>query len=225
MKRIPVRVDLAGGWLDVPKLARKDAVIVNCSISPLVSKELWPYEQNAGIGGSAAWASLNGKDPITCELELGVGWQDPAVILETGLCVWESGPIPVLICKFNPEPLLGGRMALFYTGYGHLTADLVDKPRDYSLIKEAGRLASLGVRLQSEIILSQAIEANYDAQLKEGMMPLPKIEGAVCKYCGSGFGGYGLYYFKDAKRRDLWVKDNLTAQAIEPYMRMAWEKV
>jgi hypothetical protein len=36
---------------------------------------------------------------VQSELDLGVGWQDPAVIRETGLCVWHSGPAPVLDFK------------------------------------------------------------------------------------------------------------------------------
>ena len=82
---LPLRVDFAGGWLDVPRHSREGEFIVNCSISPLVSLKSWKYEQRAGLGGSAAWAYLNGHDPIKSELDLGVGWQDPAVIKEGGL--------------------------------------------------------------------------------------------------------------------------------------------
>lgn len=32
----PLRVDFAGGWLDVPRLARPDGFIVNCAITPTV---------------------------------------------------------------------------------------------------------------------------------------------------------------------------------------------
>ena len=54
---------------------------------------LWPP------GLSGAWALLNGHDGISAELDLGVGWQDPAVIAETGWCVWRSGPQPELELK------------------------------------------------------------------------------------------------------------------------------
>ncbi|MEY4243233.1 MAG: hypothetical protein RLZZ245_818, partial [Verrucomicrobiota bacterium] len=87
----PLRVDLAGGWLDVPRFSRPGEYIVNCAISPLVSLREWPYEKQAGLGGSGAWALLNGRDGVESEIDLGVGWQDPAVIRETGLCVWRSG--------------------------------------------------------------------------------------------------------------------------------------
>jgi len=33
----PLRVDFAGGWLDVPRFAREGEFVVNCAISPLVS--------------------------------------------------------------------------------------------------------------------------------------------------------------------------------------------
>ena len=88
---VPLRVDFAGGWLDVPRYARKGSYVVNCAITPMVSLCEWPYEKRSGLGGSGAWAMLEGRDPVASELALGVGWQDPAVIAETGLCVWRSG--------------------------------------------------------------------------------------------------------------------------------------
>ena len=50
----PMRVDLAGGWLDVPKHSRTNGFIVNCAISPKVSLTNWSYEKQSGLGGSAA---------------------------------------------------------------------------------------------------------------------------------------------------------------------------
>ena len=87
MAQAPMRVDLAGGWLDVPRLSRPDGYIVNCTISPMVSLYEWPYEKCSGLGGSAAYALLQGKDAISSELNNDVGWQDHVVIMETGLCV------------------------------------------------------------------------------------------------------------------------------------------
>lgn len=72
---LPLRVDFAGGWLDVPKFAVPGAFVVNLAIEPRVSLASWPYERNAGLGGSAAWAMLNGRDGVGAELDLGVGWQ------------------------------------------------------------------------------------------------------------------------------------------------------
>ena len=54
----------------------------------------WNYEKQSGLGGSGAWALLNGENGVDAELDLGVGWQDPAVINEGGLCVWRSGQRP-----------------------------------------------------------------------------------------------------------------------------------
>src|SRR3954469_16961235 len=120
----PLRVDFGGGWLDVPRLARDGAFIVNCAISPTVSLREWPYERNAGLGGAGAWALLNGRDGIGSELDLGVGWQDPAVIAETGLCAWRSGQRPALEIKTSGE-FLHGRMALHWTGSSHDTPGIV----------------------------------------------------------------------------------------------------
>ncbi len=92
---VPLRVDFAGGWLDVPRYARKGSYVVNCAITPMVSLCEWPYEKRSGLGGSGAWAMLEGRDPVASELALGVGWQDPAVIAETG-CAY--GAPAVLRC-------------------------------------------------------------------------------------------------------------------------------
>ena len=81
---VPLRVDFAGGWLDVPNNAREGEYVVNCAISPTVSLQEWEYRQGGGLGGSGAWSVLNGWDPVRSELGLGVGWQDPAVVAETG---------------------------------------------------------------------------------------------------------------------------------------------
>ena len=114
-EKVPLRVDFAGGWLDVPKFAKKGGYIVNCAISPLVSNECWPYELSGGLGGSAAKAILDFRNGVVSELKLGVGWQDPAIIEETGMCVWKSGKTPILESKFNPS-WLRGKMLIFFTG-------------------------------------------------------------------------------------------------------------
>jgi len=198
----PLRVDFAGGWLDVPNYAREGGVIVNCAISPKVSLTDWPYEQKAGLGGSGAWALLNGRDGVEAELDLGVGWQDPAVIRETGLCVWKSGPQPKLDLKRDGS-FLKGKMALFWTDQEHDTPGAVDIERDYDLIFKAGLVAREAVLKESLEQLAQAVAMSYQVQLGEGMEPLPEIEGALArKYCGGGHGGYALYLFASSEDRD-----------------------
>ncbi len=213
----PLRVDFAGGWLDVPRLARPGARIVNCAISPLVSLADWPYEKFSGLGGSGAWALLNGDDGVTSELDLGVGWQDPAVIRETGLCVWQSGPRPHLLLKTDGS-MLAGRMALHWTGGGHKTPDNVGKTRDYDLIERAGALAAEAVHAADLGKLAEAVRLSHQAQLGEGMDPLPGIPGALAtKYCGGGWGGYALILFADTAGRDAGVAHH-GLRAIEPYL-------
>jgi len=209
----PLRVDFGGGWLDVPRFARPGSFIVNCTISPTVSLRAWPYERNAGLGGSAAWAMLNGRDGVTSELGLGVGWQDPAVVSESGLCVWKSGPRPVLEIKHNAD-FLRGRMALYWTGHQHSTPGVVDQARDYEGIARAGALARDGVWQQSLEQLAKGVRASYQVQRGEGMSPLPADPAGEAtsslapyrplawKYCGGGFGGYALYLFPDQSARD-----------------------
>jgi cytidyltransferase-like protein len=215
----PLRVDFAGGWLDVPRYARAGAYVVNCAITPTVSLRAWPYERNAGLGGSGAWALLNGKNGVEAELDLGVGWQDPAVIAETGLCVWRSGAKPDLEIKHDAG-FLRGCLALYWTGLAHDTPGVVGKPRDFAAIEAAGRTARDAVWASSLRGLAEAVRQSYAVQLGEGMQALPgAMEGVLAvKYCGGGFGGYALYLCAGAAARD-----RLCAQTgfrpIEPYVK------
>ncbi len=209
----PLRVDFGGGWLDVPRHAREGAFIVNCAISPQVSLRDWPYEQKAGLGGSAAWAMLNGRNSVQAELDLGVGWQDPAVIRETGICVWKSGERPRLDFK-RDGAFLEGKMGLRWTGQQHDTPGAADLARDYDLIERAGALAREAVLAESLELLADAVMVSYEAQCKEGMAELPEVEGSVArKYCGGGHGGYALYLFPSREARER--ADGILA--IEPW--------
>lgn len=202
----PLRIDFAGGWLDVPRHAREGGYIVNCAISPTVSLRDWSYERQAGLGGSGAWALLNGKDGVSSELDLGVGWQDPAIIREGGLCVWRSGPKPVLEIKTDGT-LLAGRLALYWTGKGHCTPSIADGKRDYDAIFRASLTAREAVWKNDLAQLAEAVRQSYAVQRAESMEALPGDPAASAlpalsdcrplawKYCGGGFGGYAAYLF------------------------------
>jgi cytidyltransferase-like protein len=216
-KDAPLRVDFAGGWLDVPSHARADGFIVNCAIQPKVSLRDWGYERNAGLGGSGAWALLNGNTGVDEELALGVGWQDPAVIRETGLCVWRSGTKPSLEFKSDGS-MIRGLMALLWSGKSHDTPAIASRDRDYNAIAAASRLARDGVLSGNVINLAQGVAASYVAQLAEGMDPLPEASGCLGrKYCGGGFGGYALYLFGTTEQRTGFLAANSSARPIEPY--------
>ena len=218
-KEAPLRVDFAGGWLDVPKFARGGAYVVNCSISPTVSLDKWDYEKRSGLGGSAAWAIINGHSGTLKELELGVGWQDPAVIGETGLCVWRSGKEPVLEIKRNGE-MLKNAMALYWTGLEHDTPNVVDNKRPYDLIAAAGKRAAAAARDNDPAGLAEAVAMSYEAQLAEGMDQLPEINGASAKkYAGGGWGGYALYLFPDGDTRAGALAEHEPLRAIEPWIK------
>lgn len=222
----PMRIDFAGGWLDVPAFARRGAYVVNCAISPTVSLREWNYERNAGLGGSGAWALLNGKNGVDAELDLGVGWQDPAVIAETGLCVWRSGPRPDLEIKHDAG-FLRGRMALYWTGISHDTPSVVGLARDFDAIERAGRTARDAVWATDLEGLADAVRQSYAVQLGEGMQPLVgdpagaagalPVTPLAWKYCGGGFGGYAVYLCRTTADRDA-----LCAMAgfrpVEPYV-------
>jgi hypothetical protein len=210
---VPLRVDFAGGWLDVPKLSRPGSFVVNCSIEPF---EAHP---GGGVGGSARAAVMAGEDPFESESRI-AGWQDAAVITETGLCVWESGETPVLREKHNPD-FLRGRMALLWTGKPHDTASIVDTPRDYALIAQAAFEAKPGLGADLSVYLKTGISLSYKAQIKEGMDALP-FPGLTRKYCGSGWGGYALYLFDSPMDRALWLLNagkDWEVRPIEPYLR------
>ena len=212
----PLRVDFAGGWLDVPRFSRAGEFVVNCAISPLVSLREWPYEKQAGLGGSGAWALLNGRDGIESEIGLGVGWQDPAVIRETGLCVWRSGHRPVLDFKHNGD-FLSGRMAIYWTGTPHDTPGVANLPRDYDRIAHSARIAREGVLHANLARLAEGMALYHQTQLDEGMAPLPRISDSIaCKYCGGGYGGYALYLFDDPAHRDAAVAATPQLRAVEP---------
>jgi len=215
---VPVRVDLAGGWLDVPKLAVGGGFIVNCAITPMLTLTNKAYEAGGGIGGSAAWSLLNGENPIIFELESGVGWQDPAVIQETGLCVWHSGLSPDLAFKTRGR-MLSGRMSLTWTGKPHRTPELVDIKRDYKSIAAASQRAYDAVRNNNLYELCNAVMDTYTQQLNEGMSPLPLYGAQAVKYCGAGHGGYVLRIYPNSLRRREAIEHDKNTFAVEPYIR------
>lgn len=216
---VPLRVDFAGGWLDVPANAIPGEYVVNCSVSPTVSLKEWNYRQGAGMGGSGGWSVLNGWDPVNSELGLGVGWQDPAVIAETGACVWCSGEKPVLDFK-NTGEFLRGRMAIYDTRVKHDTPGLASLKRDFSKIARAGRVARLGVLEQDIDVLAVSVKLSYELQLEEGMAPLPEVGHVLArKYCGGGHGGYALYLYETEAARAAALAESEYLYPIEPYCR------
>jgi len=216
--KVPLRIDLAGGWLDVPRHARKGAFVVNLAIQPLIGLDDSFYQRGAGLGGSAAHAILQGLDPFASEDAMGVGWQDPAVILETGLCVWRSGPRPVLEQKRNPD-FLDGLLALHWTGQTHDTPSNADRPRNYEWIEEAGHEAAVGVSQRSYRRILNSVRMSYWAQRHEFMAELPPSHEALAwKYCGGGWGGYAVYLYPTRELRDA---SGLIR--VEPYMRQPGE--
>ncbi|KAF6248663.1 hypothetical protein COO60DRAFT_1466522 [Scenedesmus sp. NREL 46B-D3] len=180
----------------------------------------WPFEIGGGLGGSAAHALLHGRNPVQSELDLGVGWQDPAVIKETGLCVWHSGASPLLDFKVSGSFLLC-KMALLWTGKPHVTYEKTDLQRDYNLIEQAGSLARQAVLPGQESLqaLAAAVAVSYRMQLQEGMDELPEHGELAKKYCGGGWGGYALYMFGSGEQRDAFVHGVQGTHSIEPYIQ------
>lgn len=216
---VPLRVDFAGGWLDVPDNAIPGEYVVNCSISPTVSLKEWNYRQGAGLGGSGGWSVLNGWDPVRSELGLGVGWQDPAVIAETGACVWKSGRYPELDFK-NTGAFLKGKMAVFDTRIKHNTPGLASLERNFAKIAKAARVARLGVLQQDITVLAVAVQLSYQLQLEEGMLPLERIGDSLAhKYCGGGHGGYAVYLFETEEAREEALNTCPDLYPVEPYCR------
>ena len=180
----PICVDFAGGGLDVPAHAVEGAFIVNCALQP------------HGF-------------PAGCD----TGWQD-VVISETGLCIWRSGPLPVLDFKSNPD-WLNGLMALWPSG--DAGANVRNLPRNYHEIAKASYIASDAVRTANLTKLAEAINLTHNVQLQEGMEPLPStLRSIAYKYVGSGHGGYALYLFNDRAQRDDFCKHG--GLPVEPFL-------
>lgn len=218
-KHVPLRVDFAGGWLDVPEYSIEGAYIVNCAVSPTVSLREWLYRKGAGMGGSGGWSVLNGWDPVGSELGLGVGWQDPAVIAETGACVWKSGHKPVLDFK-NTGEFLRGRMAIFDTRIKHNTPGLAGLERPFKKIAKAASVARLGIKEQDIAVLAIAVQMSYQLQLEEGQAPLPKIGDCLAhKYCGGGHGGYAVYLYETPEAREAALESCEDLYPVEPFCR------
>jgi cytidyltransferase-like protein len=220
---VPLRVDFAGGWLDVPKFSRPGSYIVNCTITPKVSLKDWPYHKGSGLGGSAAHAILEAKSGISAELAIGVGWQDPAIIKETGLCVWRSAQLPTLEVKYNPD-WLSDLMLIVWTEKNHRANDYTDNARDFDAIQQAGYLAYQALKEKNILMLGEAITKSYSVQREEGMEILPDIEGSVGKkYLGAGHGGYVFYLFSNKAARDKAHHNNPKSKIIEPYIKQGEE--
>lgn len=219
---VPLRVDFAGSWLDVPPLAQPGGFVVNCAITPGVSLHDWSYEREGGLGGSAAWALLNGQQAYDFEANVGAGWQDPAVIGETGLCVWRSSGRAELDFKRTGE-MLAGRLALFWTGPREESTRQQRSwrhDRELRSLAEVSKQARQAVWLEDVDQLAEAVRQTYALQLAEGMTPLP-IDGPLAvKYCGRGWGGYAVAIFASLADRDQRVgAGDESWRAIEPYCR------
>ena len=147
-----------------------------------------------------------------------MGWQDPAVIRETGCCVWKSGAKPFLEFKRNGD-FLNGRMAIAWTGAEHDTPAVVDLARDYPAIARSAERARAGVLAGDVKQLAEGVSMYYEAQVAEGMQPLPDAPTALArKYCGGGHGGYALYLFMEPAERDAWVAaETDTRRPVEPW--------
>jgi hypothetical protein len=126
----------------------------------------------------------------------------------------------VLDFKHNGD-ILAGRMAILWTGTQHDTPGVVNLPRDYERIAESARIAREGVLRRDLALLARGVGVYHQTQLDEGMAPLPEIDGAIArKYCGGGYGGYGLYLFDDPALRDIAVAGREHLRPIEPFCRV-----
>ena len=218
----PLRVDFAGGWLDVPRLAVPGGYVVNMAVSPLVhlAKDRMVTDRGtvlpagSGMGTSAARAMLESGHPAVAGDFRGGGWQDWAVIKETGICCWASGSKPDLVL-WDDGQWLKGLLAIHWTGKPHDTAGLLDIPRNYPVIANASVMAFKAVERQSVVSLGEAMDMTYELQLDEGMDELP-VFGLAAKYCGSGHGGYAVYLFESEAMRDRAVRERCM-KPVEPF--------
>ena len=190
----------------LPVMTRKTHVFVSGCYDILHAGDMQFFREARALGG------------VRAELKLGVGWQDPAIIAETGLCVWKSGGEPRLEFKRDGE-MLRGRMALLWMGLPHDTSAVADLRRDFDASYLAGQQAREAVFRENIEDLTESVRLSYQTQLREGMQPLSEVPRALAwKYCGGGWGGYALYLFATEADRDTWARDD-RVMAIEPYLK------
>jgi hypothetical protein len=164
---LPLRIDMCGGWLDIPAYGiGSGGFLVNMTIVPHVSLDNWPYNQMSGLGGSAAWYMLNGMDVASIE----PGWQDRAVISESGLCIWNATNGKPELTQKNSAEFLNGKLALHWSGKPHNTNDLIGVSRDYANIASLSKTLVTHMQYTPEYIAHMMLES-YKLQLIEHMEP------------------------------------------------------
>ena len=219
MKQLHLRVDLAGTWL--ASHPTEGGFLVNCTIDTSVDRDSISKVKYSGLGGFSADRILHGDDEACSKSVL--GWQDSAILDETGLCCWVSGKVARLHFKRTPS-LLAGKMALLWTEEREKDPDeIAAMKRDYDVIQAAGLEALQGIMSDDFDDLSLAVQYQYGSQMDEGMKPLVDFtDDGKCtakKYCGIGWGGYALYLFNHVDDRHDFVEANEDATIIEPWMR------
>jgi hypothetical protein len=127
--------------------------------------------------------------------------------------------------------ILGGKMALFWSGKPHDTPAMAKLKRDYDAIERAAAIARHAVWTQDFLALAEAVRQSSAMQKGEGMPPLPgdvDYAGPISiseygplawKYCGGGHGGYAVYLFPDAEARNRACGEP-GFRAIEPYVAL-----
>lgn len=192
-RRLPIRINFAGSWLDSPAHAVDGAFVVNCTVHPAALDD-----------GSAVF------NPKVCK----VGWQETALLAETGLCVWRSGDRPVLESKHNPDWLCG-LLALQRLLPQLKAEELVHMPRNYAERAEASRIAAKAASERNVTKLAEAVNMEHNAELEEGFSPVPSALNALAyKYAGTS--GYAVYLFSDRISRDRFCSTG--AVPVEPYI-------
>ena len=207
----PVRVDLAGGWLDCQDYPF--GCVVNCTVTPGIEHG---WSSPSGLGQSAAVDVARGVDAVQSEADRGAGWQDAAVIMTGGLCIWSPGTKPVLRKK-SDHRLLAGRMALLYVGDRPCTDVIRSRSRNLQDIATASLVVADAVDTGSWESLCLGVRMTLLAQRDEGMAEPPFVPHAeACKYCGAGWGGHVLYLFKDVDARKMAADATPGLTEIEP---------
>jgi len=136
-------------------------------ISPMVSLYHWPYEKCSGLGGSGAYALLQGKDGFASELQNNVGWQDPVGDHGNGAYVsGRSGERPVWRQR-STHHSLRGKMATPSGPEPPMSQALADMKRDYDLLTRGSPNGAQGRIWPRDLdTLCEAIGITYDVQLK-----------------------------------------------------------
>jgi len=227
--KLPVRIDLIGGWSDQP-LWKHRAAVVNAAVGwdgqyPITIKDGKVTSLVEGIGTGLGISSIiqaglildknrNADyvaDVLDWEEKQGTrgGWQDQIGGIEPGLKLLTSNDHKKIEIHSIEHPITD-YLVLFDTGLRRPAKTIGDKVRELfgtrkfdSVLKRNVADASRVTEMTGEEFAQVCIEGwERLNRLVDMDMPCPNL-GMGHKLCGAGGGGYGVYFVEPLDREEV----------------------